>query len=439
MGHLGLGQTVIVIGAGITGLSCAWRLKKLGIDALVLESSPRAGGVIQSERVGEYLIEHGPNSLLPLSENFGLLDETGLTEQLIEGDRRAPRYVCIGGSLRKVPLGPMTITGVVRATAEPFVRSQSAPDESIHDFFVRRFGKQTEQRLVSPFVTGIYAGNTRELSMSAAFPKLVELERQHGSLILGMLTSRKPKATRKGHTCSFAEGMETLPRRLAAECDIALNATSIVLEPDLTVRWNDQRARPKAVVITVPAPQAAELLRNRIPAAADLLNRMDYAPMVIATTSIADSAFKQPLRGFGFLVPRTEKLHLLGTLFSSALFPGRAPAGRQLLTSFIGGALERAAIDWPDDRVWEIVRSELQTVLKTSSTPEPMRIVRRPRALPQYKIGHGKLSESIKLEVRASPGVFLAGNYMDGIAVGACIETGERTAREVAAFVGSNA
>src|SRR5262249_16021127 len=160
------------------------------------------GGVIRSERVGEYLIEHGPNSLLPLSENFSLLDETGLTAQLIEGDRRAPRYVCIDRRLRKIPFGPLTSRALFRPPAEPFVRSKSKSDESIHDFFTRRFGDEVERRLVSPFVTGIYAGNTRDLSMSAAFPRLVELERRHGSLILGMMKSRKPKGTRKGHTCS---------------------------------------------------------------------------------------------------------------------------------------------------------------------------------------------------------------------------------------------
>ena len=437
MGHLGLGKTVIVIGAGITGLSCAWRLKKLGIDSLVLETADRAGGVIQSERIGDYLIEHGPNSLLPTTENFSLLDEIGLTKEIIEGDRGAPRYVVLDGRLRKIPFGPMTVTGLLRAAAEPFVRTRSKPDESIHDFFVRRFGKQTEARLVSPFVTGIYAGDTRALSMSAAFPRWVELERQHGSLILGMFQSRKPKGTRRGHTCSFAEGMETLPRRLATECHVVLNAKGITLESDLAVRWNDQRMQAEAVVITAPASRASELLLQRLPRVAELLKKADYAPMVIATTSIADRAFQQPLRGFGLLAPRSEKLHILGTLFSSALFPKRAPAGRQLLTSFIGGALEREAIDWPDERIFEIVQSELQGVLKTSSPPEPLRIIRRPRAIPQYKIGHDQWTDSIQNEIRTMPGLFLAGNYMGGVAVSACIETGERMARQVAAFVRS--
>src|SRR5262245_50642164 len=154
---------VIIIGAGITGLSCAWRLKKLGIESSILESSNRAGGVIQSERSEGYLIEHGPNSLLPTSENFGLLDEAGLTHEILEGDRRAPRYICFKHELRKAPLGPMSVAGLARALGEPFVRSKSPENESIHDFFTRRVGSEAQERLVSPFVTGIYAGNTREL------------------------------------------------------------------------------------------------------------------------------------------------------------------------------------------------------------------------------------------------------------------------------------
>ena len=181
---------VIIIGAGITGLSCAWRLKKLGVESTILESSNRPGGVIHSERSNGYLIEHGPNSLLPAAENFGLLDEAGLTNEIIEGDHRAPRYICLNHELRKAPFGPMTVPGLLRALAEPLIRSRSPQDESVHDFFVRRAGTEAQDRLVAPFVTGIYAGDTRTLSMAATFPKLHELERQHGSLVVGIKIGR---------------------------------------------------------------------------------------------------------------------------------------------------------------------------------------------------------------------------------------------------------
>jgi len=425
---------VIIIGAGITGLSCAWRLKKLGIESTILESSNRAGGVIQSERSEGYLTERGPNSLLPAAENFALLDETGLTREIIEGDSRAPRYICLNRELRKAPFGPMTVPGLLRALAEPLIRSRSPVDESVRDFFVRRVGSEAHDRLVAPFVTGIYAGDTRTLSMAATFPKIHEMERRHGSLIVGMLKTKKPKGARRGHTCSFADGMETLPRRLARDANIIYNAGSICVGPDFDVRWSSGETRTRAVVVTAPAYHVNGIIQRGFPDIAGLFGNVDYAPMVIATTSIPESAFPRPLRGFGFLVPRTENLHLLGTLFSSALFPGRAPHGRHLLTSFIGGALEREAIDWPDNQVWEIVRSELQTVLKTTSPPEPIRLVRRQHAIPQYKIGHERWLASLKNKLQRTPGLFVTGNYIEGVAVASCMETGERTARDVAAF-----
>lgn len=425
---------VIIIGAGITGLACAWRLKQLGIAALVLENSDRAGGVIRSEHAGEYLVECGPNSLLPSGENFDLLDETGLSGQIIEGDRRAPRYICIGGTLRKVPFGPLTAGGVLRIAKEPFIRSRSPENESIHDFVTRRLGAEAEERLVSPFVSGIYAGSTRSLSMAATFPKLVELERQHGSLIIGMLKSRK-STTRRGRTCSFAEGMESLPLRLARDCNILYNAQNVALNDKLQVDWVGNTVRPRAVVITAPAYVASDLLKGILAKTAGSLSSIEYAPIVVATVSVPDSAFAAPLRGFGFLVPRSEKIHLLGTLFSSALFPGRAPKGRQLLTCFLGGALELNVFHWPESRIWDVAGSEIQRIMKLSRPPEPVRLIRRSHAIPQYRIGHERLVASIKDEIRTIPGLFLAGNYLDGVSVSACLEAGERTARAVAAFV----
>jgi oxygen-dependent protoporphyrinogen oxidase len=158
--------------------------------------------------------------------------------------------------------------------------------------------------------------------------------------------------------------------------------------------------------------------------------------MVIAATAVHEHAFDQPLQGFGFLAPRTEGIHLLGTLFSSALFPDRAPGGRSLLTSFIGGAFEPEAVDWPDDRVWEITCSELQKVLKTSESPEPVALFRHRNAIPQYNIGHERWAAAVKEELTKRPGLFIASNYLEGVSVPACIDQGERTAHAVAEYLG---
>jgi oxygen-dependent protoporphyrinogen oxidase len=355
---------------------------------------------------------------------FDFLDEVGLTSEMVTADARAPRYICIDQQLRRVPFGPLTATGLLRMMREPFVGRGNNPDETVKDFFVRRVGQEAHDRLAAPFVTGIYAGDTGQLSMRATFPKLAELERDYGSIMMGMLRSRKKKSARKGHLSSFRQGMETLPQRIAKDLDIQFNVSEARVGREA-----------KAVVLTVPAHRAVEVLELQEPAISHLLGKVEYAPMVVAITSLPDDAFPQPLRGFGFLVPRTERLHLLGTIFSSTLFPNRAPQGRTLLTSYIGGAFEPEAMDWPDGRVWEVVCSELKKVLHTSVQPDPVAIFRHRRAIPQYKVGHGRWVEALKGEMKKSPGLFVAGNFIDGVSVPACIENGVKTAHAVSDFL----
>jgi protoporphyrinogen/coproporphyrinogen III oxidase len=421
---------VIIIGAGITGLSCAWTLKKLGIDATVLEASSRPGGVIRTEKIDGYQVEAGPNSLQPAAPALQLVEEAGLWDDLLLPTPHAPRFVYWEGKLRKFPFGPLSTSGLLRLLKEPFVLSKSTEDESIRDFFVRRVGRQVHDRLVAPALTGIYAGDTANLSMAAVFPKIVEMEREHGSLARAFFRSLKRRSQPasssrpkpKGAVFSFQDGLETLPKKVAEQLNIKYNVTD--------ARIGDARV----TVVAVPADKAASLLENVN--LKTLLNKVEYAPMVIAAISVSDFSFNTPLHGFGFLAPRNQGLHLLGALFSSALFPGRAPKGKELLTCFVGGAFEPEAIDWPDDRIWDLVCNEIKTALGTSEVPRPIALFRQRRAIPQYKVGHQRWIAAVKDEVRKTPGLFMTGNYMEGISVPACIEQGDRTARAVAEYLG---
>lgn len=422
---------VIIIGAGISGLSCAWSLKKLGIDALVLEASPRPGGVIRTENVNGFQVELGPNSFQPLPAALNIIDEMGLWDDLQAPSPNSPRYIYLNGGLRKFPFGPLSFGGMARVVREPLVRSKSPRDESVRDFFTRRFGKEAHDNLIAPMLTGIYASDTRQLSMAAVFPRMVEMERHYGSLIGAMLRSfmkRSPSPSLarpkpKGSIFSFSQGMEMLPRRMAE----SLAVTYCVED----ARDGDARV----TVVTTPAYRAADILEARHPALAALLNRVQYAPMVIAATSLREDSFKEPLRGFGFLAPRGQGLHMLGTLFSSAAFPGRAPEGHVLLTSFVGGAFEPEAFGWPEERIWETVCSELMRVLQVPAMPEPVALFRHRHALPQYNIGHERLVESVKAKLKECPGLFMTSNYLEGISVPACMELGQRTAHEVAEYL----
>jgi len=206
----------------------------------------------------------------------------------------------------------------------------------------------------------------------------------------------------------------------------------------LNVRYGVSDARvldAPVTVLSVPAYRATRLLEDRHSQLAALLKDVRYAPMVIAAVSLPDHAFKDPLNGFGFLAPRNQGLHLLWALFSSALFPDRAPKGRELVTCFLGGALEREALDWPDERVWETVCPELQRALQTSETPGPVALFRHHHAIPQYNIGHERWAASVKDELKQTPGLFITSNYLEGVSVPGCIEQGGRTARAVAEYL----
>jgi oxygen-dependent protoporphyrinogen oxidase len=220
--------------------------------------------------------------------------------------------------------------------------------------------------------------------------------------------------------------MKTLPARMASFLNVRYGV-------------DDARAgQSRVTVVAVPAYRAADILRAQYPALAGRLQEVRYSPIVIAATAVPAHNFKEPLRGFGFLAPRNQGVHLLGTLFSSSLFAGRAPDGQVLFTSFIGGAFEPDALDWPDDRVWETVCSELKQVLKFATDPEPVTLYRYRHAIPQYTVGHERRIEQLGRELKNHPGLFITSNYLQGVSVPACVDQGARTAQAVAEYLRSN-
>jgi oxygen-dependent protoporphyrinogen oxidase len=427
---------VVVVGAGITGLTCAYRLQKLGIEARVLESSDRIGGVIRTENVNDHLVEWGPGSLLPTAHTLGLLEELGLDKDLVQADPKSPRYIVVKGQLKPIPLGPLSFTGILRGLSEPFVRSKSQGDESVANFFRRRFGPQIHDRLAAPFVTGIFAGNTEKLSVGSVFPRILDIEQEHGSVIWGMLRGGKKKSSsteeakppsRKSTISTFSQGLEVLPKRLSEGLSIQTGCSGIHIGKEV---------QAKATVLAVPAYQAAGILDEFYPELASTLREIEYAPVVVAATSLPISSLTFPLRGFGFLAPQAERMTILGTVFNSLLFIDRAPDDRILMTSFLGGAMKPEVFDWPEARIWETVCSELKRVLKTSLQPEPLALFRHRYAIPQYNIGQKARVARVAEELKRIPGLFVTGNFLHGVSVPACMEHGDNTAAAVSEFLG---
>jgi oxygen-dependent protoporphyrinogen oxidase len=466
-------REAVVIGAGISGLVCAYRLKTLGVDVALIEKSDRVGGVIQTERIGEYLIERGPNSSQGTEELMALVEELGITGEIAEGDPKAPAFVCFNGRLHPVPAGPaafiksglLSARGKLRILAEPFVKKRpSEPEESVYSFAHRRIGIEAAERLVAPFVSGIYAGDARALSVQAAFPRLANLETNYGGLIRGTLAkareARRAKksaaavvanaAPAKRRLVSFRDGMSFLTRTLASRLgeDLmtgcgdssvriaegsAMGDSSAPKAARFVVSFNRTgRARELTchrLIIATPAGAAASIIAPLSEDLSSLLKEISYPPLAIVYLSYDEAAIRTSLRGFGFLVAPSEGLNILGCVWNSSLFKGRAPDGKALLTVFIGGARNPDVIRLGDAELVSMAHAELQKILVIESEPHVISITRHERAIPQYNLGHAARVRSIERLLAEIPGLSLACNYLHGVSTGDCIKEAERNSK----------
>jgi oxygen-dependent protoporphyrinogen oxidase len=438
----------VVVGAGISGLVCAYVLHKAGVDAQVLEASPRAGGVIASEVRDGFLLELGPQSFSGTAVLRSLCTELGIEDQLIQAPAGAPRYVLIDGALRAVPLNPAAMLTSSLSSARTKWRialdafgTTHAPqqDESIAAFVRRKFGDELLDRLVAPFVSGIYAGDPERISLRAAFPQVYEAEKSAGSIVRGMMRAAKPrKGPRERPTLlCFRNGNETLVRALAHKMGSRLRLEAEVLgialrRDDESVRFevrfreagSDQTVVAERLVLATPANVAGALLRDVNAAFEPVLGGIEYAPVAVVSLGYRRQDVGHSLDGFGFLVPRSSGLRVLGSVWNSSLFPERAPAGHVLLTSFVGGATDPGAAKLSRDDLAALVHREGAPILQIRAAPVVSHVQVYRRALPQYNIGHGERLIALERLCGGLPGLFLVGNYFRGSAIGNCVELG---------------
>lgn len=460
-------RAVVVIGAGISGLVCAFRLKMLGVDVALVEKSDRVGGVIHSERIDGFLIERGPNSSQGTEELLALVEELGITDELVEGDPRAPAYVYFKGRLHPVPSGAgafiksdlLSLGGKLRIFKEPFVRvRRSDSEESVSSFARRRIGREAAERMVAPFVSGIYAGDAERLSVQAAFPKLANLETSYGGLFRGTLAkAREARRARKAASavldkaaptrrrlCSFRSGMGFLPKTLASKLgeDLLTGCQDLRLErigeSTFEVVFDRESSPHKLscgrIVIATPSNIASSLVATVSPELSHLLGEIEYPPLAIVSLAYDQSAVRTPLDGFGFLVPPSEGLNILGCVWNSSLFKDRAPDGKSLVTVFIGGARNPAPAQAGDAELVSIVHGDLQKVLGISSDPKVVAITRYERSIPQYNLGHFGRVQKIEGLLGDLTGLTLIGNYLHGVSTGDCIKQADRAASEINQF-----
>lgn len=450
---------VIVIGAGITGLSAALELRDAGADVRVLDASDRPGGVITTIRRDGFLVEAGPTSLSATPGLEALIDRLGLAaERVAPAPSAKRRFIVRGGTPVALPSGPGSlVTSRVlsghakwRLLTEPFVGAvRRSDDESIASIVRRRLGDEILTYLVAPFVSGIYAGDPERLSARHAMPMLYHAERRHGSLLLGGLReARARRGTVRHHgITSFRDGLATLPLAIAAALGprVQLGVRVTAVRPDgdawqVELERHGQREMldADAVVYAGPAHALADIdlpdegRRALAPAGA-----LPHPPVATLALGFPREAVAHPLDGFGMLCPAVEGRTLLGAIFSSSLFPSRAPAGQVLITCFLGGERSPEIGRLDTNEVLPRVRADLAALLGVRAAPSFVHHQRWMRAIPQYELGHDAVVNGAARAESSLPGLYLTGQWRGGVAIGECIAQGRQVAERVLAERGT--
>jgi protoporphyrinogen/coproporphyrinogen III oxidase len=450
---------VAVIGGGISGLACAYRLWQLGVPVTLLEAEETAGGLIGTSEQDGFLFETGPQSFQGTDSVLDLVRELGLEVDLCQADSKLPRYVLRDGRLEKIPMSPQAVltssllgVGTRFRIASEALRRTKPPteEESVAQFVRRKFGHEILEYLVSPFVSGVYAGDPEKLSLRAAFPSLDEWERSYGSVLRGAMKSRPAKGAGQGPPplCSFHHGMAMLTRTMAAKLGesarLGASAGSLTqtngnasgrYQIGFTQNGRTDSIDAMAVVIATPAYVASHLTEEISAPLARALSGIAYAGVAVVTAGYHAKQVGAVLDGFGVLIPRSEKIRTLGTVWNSTLFPDRGGEGRVTLTSFIGGATDPKIIAMRDEDIESIVHKENERILAITGPPIVSKVWKHPKALPQYNLGHGHVVETVRESERAIPGLYFAGNYLEGPSIGKCVDLGSQTAEAARTYL----
>jgi oxygen-dependent protoporphyrinogen oxidase len=448
---------VAILGAGISGLAAAHALARAGCDVHVFEQGQVIGGRMQSERAGGFLMEHGPNSLVaPVPAAEDLIARAGLGgERVDKGERARRRYLVRDGRIRGLSVAPhglftsgyLSLAARLRLLLEPFVPAVEA-DESIAGFARRRFGPEFLDYLIDPLVGGLYAGDPERLSVDSVLPQLKGLERRHGSVLRGVLRARlargygDPSHPANRMLFSLRGGLGSLPPALAAGLPgrIHLNTRALAISPCagggylLHMRRGDETLSLLAdrVIVATPAPVAAELLAGVSPDLATCVGAIEHPPLAVVFLGYARRAVGHPLDGLGVLTPAREGRAVLGLLFNSTLFPGRAPEDGVALTAFVGGARDPGLARLGAADLIETVHREVADLLDIDAPPGITRVRYWATGLPQPAPGHSRLVERLHGLEAAHTGLFFTGNWLAGVSVGKCIQNATEVARRVA-------
>jgi oxygen-dependent protoporphyrinogen oxidase len=466
---------VVIVGGGLSGLAVAYRLTGVvpGVAVTLLESRDRPGGNIGTEDHDGFRIERGPNGFLDRTPFVPqLCRDVGIADRLIAASEtaRKNRFLFLNGRLQKLPGGPLgllaspllSLRGKWRLLTEPF-RKPKAPvadapgspheDESIADFVTRRAGKEAADIFADALVTGIQGGDPARLSVAANFPRLPKMEREAGSIIRGFMRAakqRKREALARGEPppgpqrmWSFREGLRVLVDGLAGRLGTMVHSgirirsiTKVADGSSWTIQGEGRDSwTADAVVLACPAYEQAEILAQLDARLAEEVGGISYNRIAVVALGYRRSDCPVPADGFGYIAPENTRRDVLGVQWCSSIYPGRAPEGFVLWRALCGGVHRAEMVDWDDETLLRGVHREMQAAMGVKAEPVFHRIIRWPKAIPQYVIGHLDRLARIEAMSAKHPGLFLTGNAYRGIAMGDCVEQGELAAGGVTRFL----
>ncbi len=441
---------VVVVGAGISGLACAHRLGRragetgMPLELVVVEAQDRPGGHVHTVRERGFQVESGPNAFLDRSpEPVALLRELELGGALVEArPAAARRFILRGGRLRRVPDGLLSLLrtdalsplGKARLLLEPWAKGPPRDhEETVDEFACRRVGAEAAAVLVDAAVAGISAGDSRILSLPAAFPVMERMEREHGSLVSALFAGRRA-GTRPARLLSLTGGMGMAVEAIARQLGPALRTASPVRGIELAGSgWRVHAADGIAhdadrVVLALPGLAGARLFADLDREVAQTLAGTPFASVAVVALGVSATALPRVLDGYGYLVPRGEGQVTLGVVHESALFDGRAPAGAALLRIILGGPRDPAIAARSDAELVLLARRELARVVGDVGEPLGVWTFRWPHAIAQYVRGHRERTARARARLERHPGLYLCGTSYDGISFGSAVAAGRALA-----------
>jgi protoporphyrinogen/coproporphyrinogen III oxidase len=450
-------KSIAIIGAGITGLTAAFYLKRKGIPVTVYEASGRAGGVIQSIRRDGFMAECGPNTILETSPKIAqLVHDAGLAARRLDSDPKAgARYVVryrrpivMPSSLGFFTTKLFSTKAKLAVLREPFIPARrDGREESVAEFVLRRLNQEFLDHAIDALVAGVYAGDPYKLSLPQAFPRLAKLESHYGSLVKGQIFGVRERkrsgeiAKDRAPKFSFDEGLQVLPDTLCEWLGNAVRLNTAVTKLKQTesgwrISTSSGEAEHSAVIYAGTAYKLAELkLESQAVQNSPSFSEIRYPPVTSVVLGFRREDVKHPCEGYGMLIPKVEGFKILGTIFSSSLFPNRAPAGHILLTSYVGGERQPELALLPPDKLVVMTREDLRVLLGVNGEPTFRHTVFYPKAIPQYNIGYGRYREWMNETEDKATGLFFAGHYRDGVSLGDSIVSGCNITERVEKFL----